>query len=237
MECQQFFRETGERAVPGEPFANASERMLRIEVDGDVWLKPGAAIAHRGRLTFTRLPTLTAQSMKDALLREAAPLVRATGTGRLYCADHGSHVQVVQLHDEALVVSWQDLLAFESTLDFEASLVGHGVGIAAGGLVVLRLTGRGALALATHGQPLTLEVKPGGPVMTDPHATLAWSGALTPALETDVTWRTVLGHGGSEAFQMRFDGAGVVLVQPYEDPGRFTRQGRALKRLASLVTA
>jgi hypothetical protein len=36
---------------------------------------------------------------------------------------------------------------------------------------------------------------------------------------------------------MRFDGAGVVLVQPYEDPGRFTRQGRALKRLASLVTA
>ena len=47
-------------------------------MDGGVWLKPGAAVAYRGDLTFERLPTLGAGSVQDAVLREAAPLVRAS---------------------------------------------------------------------------------------------------------------------------------------------------------------
>ncbi len=204
-------------------------------MDGSVWLKPGAAVAYRGEIAFERLPTLGADSLTHAVMRETAPLVRAVGAGRLYCAQHGSHIRTIKLSGERIVVSWHDLVAFEQSLNFEAALVSHGVGIAAGGLVVVTLEGNGFLALATHGRPLTLLVAPGHPVSTDPHATLAWSAELTPTLKTDLTWRSAIAHGGHEPFQMRFEGSGFVVVQPYEDPTRFGLDRNPIRKVLSLV--
>jgi uncharacterized protein (AIM24 family) len=232
----KFLCDTAERDTAGERFENESARTLRIDVDGGVWLKPGAAIAYRGDIGFDRLPTIDARSLKDAALRETAPLVRAVGKGRLYCGHHGLHARVVRLTGETIFVAWPDLLAFEESLAFEMRLVGRGISISAGGLVAVKLSGHGAAAIATHGQPLTLTVAPGRPVSTDPHATLAWSGQLTPALKTDLSWRSVLGHGGHEPIQMFFEGTGFVVVQPYEDPSRFVVRFNPLKRLAALIT-
>lgn len=217
-------------------FENESARTLRIDVDGGVWLKPGAAIAYRGQMAFQRRATLEAASVQDAAMREAAPLVWALGRGRLYCAQHGAHVHIVRLAGESIVVAWQDLLAFEAALEFTTGLVGHGIGIAAGGMVAVTLSGHGALAIATHGQPLTLDVAPGDPLNTDPHATMAWSATLTPALQTDLSWRSLFKHGGHEPVQMRFEGTGFVMVQPYEDPSRLAVKINPLKRLAAMVT-
>jgi uncharacterized protein (AIM24 family) len=230
-----FVSETGEQGLAAEPFANETARTLRIDVDGGVWLKPGAAVAYRGEIRFERLPTLGAASAKNALLREAAPLVRASGAGRLYCGRHGAHVRTVRLTGECIVVSWHALVAFEDSLSFETALVSHGVSLAAGGLVVVTLAGHGSFALATHGRPLTLQVTPGGPVSTDPHATLAWSAALTPTLKTDLSWRSAFGHGGQEPFQMFFDGTGFVVVQPYEDASRFGPGPHPIRKVISLV--
>jgi uncharacterized protein (AIM24 family) len=218
-------------------FGNETERTLRIDVDGSVWMKPGAAIAYRGALAFERLPTIGAVSGKDALLREVEPLVRATGKGRLYCGHHAAHIGVVQLAGEPLIVSSSDVLAFESTLDFRPDLVAHGVSIAAGGLFVFRFSGRGSLALLHHGQPITLDVSPENPVSTDPHATLAWSPSLTPALKMDVSWRSAFGHGGHQPVQMYFEGSGFVVVQPYQRAGWFDADPHPVRKVASLVMA
>ena len=230
---ERFVSESAESETFSGRFDNESARMLRIDVDGGVWLKPGAAVAHRGDITFARLPTVDACSVEQAILREAAPLVRASGKGRLYCGHRGSHARAVQLSGETIVVAWPDLLAFEESLTFDMTLLGHGVGLAAGGLVVVRLSGHGAFAMGTHGQPLALRVAPGQSVCTDPHATLAWSASLTPALKLDVNWRSFVAHGGQEPVQMLFDGDGFVLVQPYEDASRLGVG--ALKKVASLV--
>jgi uncharacterized protein (AIM24 family) len=230
----RFVAETGERETAGGRFENESARMVRIDVDGSVWLKPGAAIAYRGDIVFERLATLEARSLEDVILRETAPLVRASGKGRLYCGHRGSHARIIRLSGEAIFVAWEDLIGFESSLTFEASLAGHGVGIAAGGLVIVKLSGEGAFAIATHGQPLTLAVEPGHPVCTDPHATIAWSATLAPSLKADVSWRSAVGHGGHEPIQMRFEGAGFVVVQPYEDRSRIGIN--ELKKVAALVT-
>lgn len=232
-----FVAATYELPDSGARFECESARALRIDVDGEVWLKPGAAIAYRGDLTFERRPTLEAQGAIDAVLRETAPLVRAVGRGRLHCAHHGGHVRVVELAGETLVVSWQELLAFERSLTFETRLVAHGVGLAAGGMAVVRLSGHGCFALVTHGQPITLPVTPDAPLCTDPHATLAWSPTLDPTLKLDVSWRSAVGHGGHEPFQMQFAGRGYVVVQPFEDPSRFHLGGNPLKRLAAMITA
>ncbi len=216
-------------------FQAESERILRIDIDGGVWLRPGAAIAYRGQVAFERLPTMKAESLTDAALREMTPLVRAAGSGRLYCAHQGAHARVVRLNGETVVVSWQELLAFEESLEFEMSLVAHGVSIAAGGLGVVRLTGHGALAIATHGEPLTLPVTPDNPVSTDPHATVAWSGNLAPTLKTDLSWRSLFGHGGGAPFQMFFKGTGFVVVQPFKNRGRISPNFDPIKQIKALV--
>jgi uncharacterized protein (AIM24 family) len=104
---ERLRRDTGEKAASGQRFERESERMLRIEVDGGVWLKPGAAIAYRGQLSFERLHTLTARSLVDAAMREASPLVHASGKGCLYCAYRGLQVRPVRLDGETIVVASQ----------------------------------------------------------------------------------------------------------------------------------
>jgi uncharacterized protein (AIM24 family) len=222
----------GMRAVA---FENEGDRMLRVDVDGSVWLKPGAAVAWRGDLVFERRPTLGAESMEDAILREAAPLVRVTGRGRLYCGDHAAHVRIVRLEAEPLMVAWKDVLACEATLAFEPFLVEHGVGIAAGGFVAVKFSGQGTLAMLAHGKPVTLAVTPGSPLTTDPHATVAWSPDLTPTLKLDLTWRSALGHGGHQPVQMCFEGTGVVVVQPYQRSGWVAADPHPVKKAASLL--
>ena len=230
-----LLHDTGEKPASAQHFERESERMLRIDVDGGVWLKPGAAIAYRGQLKFERLHTLAARSLIDAAMRETSPLVRASGTGRLFCAHRGLHVRPVRLNGDTIVVAWPDLLAFEESLTFKTRLVAHGIGIAAGGLTAVELSGHGSLAIVSHGEPLTLSVTPDAPLSTDPHATLAWSGSLTPALKTDLSWRSIVRHGGAEPVQMRFEGRGFVAVQPYEDASRFTAKFNPFARIKSLV--
>jgi uncharacterized protein (AIM24 family) len=218
-----------------ERFVQESDRMLRIEVDGGVWLKPGAAIAYRGPIRFERLPTLGAGSLVDAAMRELSPIVRGVGRGRLYCANHGAHVRVIRLAGETINVVSHDLIAFEDSLLFEPHVAAHGIGVAAGGLIIMKLSGHGALAIASHGEPLTLSVAADDPVSTDPHATIAWSGDLTPTLKTDLNWRSLFGHGGHEPVQMFFEGEGFVMVQPFEDPRRISLGRDSIQKLSSLV--
>jgi uncharacterized protein (AIM24 family) len=224
----QFVAGSREKADTGDRFDKESERVLRIELDGSVWLKPGAAIAYRGDMRFERRHTMDARSVADAALREMAPLVRATGRGRLYCGHHGWHVHIVRLAGEELFVRWEELLAFEESLSFDTVLLAKGASVAAGGMVMVKLSGHGSMAVALHGRPLTLPVTPDNPVTTDPHATLAWSGGLMPRLRTDVSWRSLLHHGGQEPIQLRFAGHGFVVVQPSEDPARLKFDARKL---------
>ncbi len=73
------------------------------------------------------------------------------------------------------------------------------------------------LAITSHYDPLTLRVTPQQPVRTDPNATIAWSGNLTPEFRTDVSLKTFFGRGSGESLQMEFQGDGFVVVQPYEE--------------------
>ena len=90
-------------------------------------------------------------------------------------------------------------------------------GVLAGGLFNVKVEGTGMIAFTTHYEPLTLLVEPGDVVYTDPNATVAWSGHLTPDFVTDVSLKTFLGRGSGESVQMKFEGSGFVVVQPFEE--------------------
>src|SRR5262245_44595971 len=211
---ETFLHSSVEKGLPGGVFEKEGERILRIDVNGGVWIKPGIAIAYRGDLHFERLPTLEAHGVREMVQREVVPIARAEGQGRLYCAWRGWHVRVLKLDGEVIHIVSDQLLAFEESIEYEIKLVGENIGVAAGGLLAVRLSGRGSVAIAMHGDPLTLQVTPDKPVSTDPHATVGWLGNMTPELKTDLSWRSLFEHGGGEPVQMFFEGNGYVVVKP-----------------------
>ncbi|MGE7841589.1 AIM24 family protein [Lysinibacillus sp. NPDC093712] len=215
-----FVNTTQQNDHVNEYFELETERVLEINLDGEVWSKMGAMISYIGDIKFERERVLEhglSKMFKKALTGEGTQLMKAKGKGRLYLADQGKKVTIFDLKDESICVNGNDLLAFEPTINWDIHLMRKMAGIMSGGLFNVTLQGRGKVAITTHFEPLTLLVKPGETVYTDPHATVAWSGNLTPEFKTDISFRTFIGRGSGESIQMAFSGEGFVIIQPYEE--------------------
>jgi uncharacterized protein (AIM24 family) len=155
--------------------------------------------------------------LKKAISGEGSQLMKIEGRGRVYLADAGKKVTLLRLQGESIFVNGNDVLAFEDGIENKITMMRRVAGMMAGGLFNIRLSGRGLVAITSHYDPLTLRVTPGTPVFTDPNATVAWSGNLTPDFATDITLGTLLGRSSGESVQMKFQGDGWVVVQPYEE--------------------
>ncbi|MFN7317244.1 MAG: AIM24 family protein [Phycisphaerae bacterium] len=201
-------------------FELESDRVLEVNLNGMIWMKMGAMIAYVGNIKFTREGILEqglGNLLKKAVSGEGTTLSKAEGSGKLYLADGGKMINVLQLQNESLFVNGNDLLAIQDGMSRDITMMRKVSAIASGGLFNVKVAGSGLIAVATHGRPLALRVSPGRPVFTDPQATVAWSGNLQPEFKTDVSLKTFLGRGSGESFQMMFQGDGFVLVQPYEE--------------------
>ena len=135
----------------------------------------------------------------------------------MYLADSGKTIKILRLEQESIFVNGSDLLALEPTVKWEIKMMRKLAAVVSGGFFNVKLNGSGLVAITTHFEPITLLVKPGVPVRTDPNATIAWSGHLHPAFKTDVSLKSFFGRGSGESIQMEFDGVGFVVVQPYEE--------------------
>lgn len=227
MTVGEFLERTAQRDHGQGFFELESPHMLEVNLDGGsrsmVWTKMGGMVAYRGNVKFTRQGMMEeglGKFLKRQLTGEGAKLTRAEGTGSVYLADDGKKLTVLELADEAIVVNGEDLIAFEPTLTYDVRMMKKLSAIASGGLFNVHIQGSGLLAIGTHHDPLTLRVTAGTPVFTDPNATVAWSGNLTPNFKTDLSLKTFVGRGSGESFQMQFDataGDGWVVVQPYEE--------------------
>lgn len=222
-----FLSQTAERDNPGDVFELESSKMLEARVRGRIWSKLGAMIAYRGNLKFVREGMLEggfAKAFLKAVSGEMSPLAKIEGDGIVYLADAGKQITIIQLNGEAINVSGNDLLAFEDTIQYDITMHRKVAGMLSGGLFSARLTGTGMVAIGSHGKPLTLRVRPGDPVITDPNATVAWSGNLQPEIRTDISLGSLFGRGGGESFQMLFQGEGFVVVQPFEETAAMVNQ-------------
>ena len=216
----EFVTRTSERERGQGLFELENDRLLEINLNGLAWTKTGSMVAYLGQIKFTREGVLEhgiGQFLKKAVTGEGARLTKAEGRGKLYLADAGKKVSILQLANQTLFVNGNDVLAFEPSLKWNITLMRKVAAMVSGGLFNVRFEGSGMLAITTHYEPITLRVTPGKPVFTDPNATIAWSGTLTPEFKTDVSLKTFLGRGSGESFQMMFNGDGFVVVQPYEE--------------------
>jgi uncharacterized protein (AIM24 family) len=202
-------------------FELESDRMLEVNLNNSmIWTKLGAMVAYRGNLKFTREGIFEqglGNLLKKMVSADGARLTKVEGTGKLYAADYGKKITIIQLRGQGITINANDILAFESTLTNKIVMMRKIAGMMAGGLFSVQLSGTGLVAITTHFDPLVLIVKPGESVCTDPNATVAWSSNLSPNFKTDISLRTFFGRGSGETFQMQFEGNGFVVIQPYEE--------------------
>ncbi len=198
-----------------------NERILEIRMyNKTVWMKAGAMIAYKGGMRFTRERMLehgASRFFKQFFSGEGSTLSKAQGSGRLYLADQGKKIILLQLDNDAVTVNGNDVLAFDSGLNWDIRLMKKVGGMLTAGLFNMRFEGTGLLAITSHFDPMTIATKAGRKVVTDPNATVAWSANLEPDLRLDVSLRTFLGRGSGDSVQMVFDGDGFVVVQSVEN--------------------
>jgi uncharacterized protein (AIM24 family) len=213
-----FVRANSQENSQGSWQLESEDRCLEIHLNGEtVHTKIGAMVARYGDIHFEHAGSGGAgKFFKQAFSGENVDMMRCTGTGIMYCADQNKTISILYLNGETIYVNAHDTLAYSQGIEWDI-VVTKGAGVAAGGLFSLKLSGTGYVAITSHGKPLVLGVTPEHPLFTDPNATVGWSEGLTPSVYTDVSWKTFVGKASGESWQMKYEGSGFVVVQPFEE--------------------
>ncbi|MDO3650509.1 AIM24 family protein [Nocardia mangyaensis] len=199
-----------------------SKRVVAAQLTGtSVRAIAGSMVAYEGTVQFKSAGFGGGDGVLAGLKRRATgeklSLMECGGNGRVYFAVNGQDVTVVNLNNETLQVESQQLLTIAGNLRTDVRFAGVGGMSAGNGLFTTTVSGQGQVALLSAGGPLIhLEVSPQYPLIVDPDAFVAARGNLEQSFVTDVSWRSVVGQGSGEAFSLRWEGQGVVLIQPAE---------------------
>ncbi|WP_067567598.1 AIM24 family protein [Nocardia acidivorans] len=199
-----------------------SKKVIEAHLSGtSIRAIAGSMVAYEGNVQFKSAGFGGGDGVIAGLKRratgESLSLMECAGQGRVFFAVNGQNVTVVDLNNDTLQVESQQLLAFAGNLRTNVAFAGLRGATTGAGLFTTTVSGQGQVALLSAGGPLIhLEVSPQYPLVVDPDAFVAARGNLQQSFVTDVSWRDVMGQGGGEAFSLRWDGQGVVLIQPAE---------------------
>jgi uncharacterized protein (AIM24 family) len=208
----------------GEPFRLQNSKLLKVELAGEeIQTKLGAMVAYQGDVRFEHAGSGGLSRMiKKAVTNEGTSLMKVTGTGEVFLADTAQDIQLLTLEDEKITANGQNVLAFESGIDWDIKRVEGASGALAGGLYNMELSGTGTVALVSDGPPVMIEID-GSDTYADPQAAITWSAGVTSSVKTDVNLKTFIGKGSGESVQLSFSGKGWLLIQPSE--GRVAAAG------------
>ena len=195
-------------------------RALAVDLAGDaVKARNGAMIAYDGQMTFKRL-TGGGEGLRGVVTRrvtgEDMVLMEVKGQGTCWFADRATEINLVHLTGETLYVESSNLLALDVGLRTGTQFTGLKGAAKGNGLFTTKVEGQGTVAITSDGPAIVLEVDPRESLCVDPGAYVAHTGQLRQEMVRDTNWRTLIGEGSGESFQLRFEGTGLVYVQPAE---------------------
>jgi uncharacterized protein (AIM24 family) len=142
---------------------------------------------------------------------ETIPLIETNGNGILFLADRRKEIFILSLNNETIYVEANHLLVAQSTLTVEVQLFQGKP--PARDVFVLKISGRGTLALNCQTKPLTLKVHDNLPVNIPSDALMAWSGNLKAELMQDAELRRVMMTPDEQTSFLRFTGSGDLVVE------------------------
>ena len=200
--------------TPAGRFTLQNSAMLKVSLSGDeIQAKLGSMVAYQGGVRFEHKGGGLGRFFKKAMTGEGVQLMTATGTGELFLAQDKRKIMILDLDNDQMTVNGDNILAFEPGIDWDIRRV-EGAGRLAGGLFNVVLQGTGKVAVTSDGEPVLLDT--GSPTFADPESAIAWSGGVRTSVKSDVSFKTFLGKGSGETFQVAFEGSGWVLIQPSE---------------------
>ena len=205
-----------------QSFRLNGSRVLEVDLRGDtVRAATGSMVAYSGDVSFKNAGMGGGDGFRAALKRratgESVALMRCTGNGTVWFAKDAMDVVLVELAGDTLKVESEQLLALSDSLRTDVAFAGLRGASSGQGLFTTTVTGSGPVALlSAGGPPIALEVSPQYPLVVDPQAFVASQGQLNQTFVTDVSWRNLIGESSGETFSLRFDGSGVVYIQPEE---------------------
>lgn len=201
-------------------FRLQGSKVLAVDMTGDaVKAKNGSMVAYDGQVTFKKM-TGGGEGIRGMVTRrltgEQMAVMEVKGQGTCFFADRASEISLVTLHGDKLYVEASNLLCTDAALRTGTTFTGVRGGASGNGLFTTTVEGTGQVAITSDGQAVALRVTPQYPLSVDPGAYVAHQGNLQQHFQSGVTFRTLIGEGSGEAFQIRFEGDGVVYVQPSE---------------------
>jgi uncharacterized protein (AIM24 family) len=202
--------------VPEGRFTLQNSAMLKVRLDNDqIPVKLGSMVAYQGDMRFEYQSGGLGRFFKKAVTGEGVKLMTATGTGDLFLAHNKRKIMILDLDNERMTVNGDNILAFEPGIDWDIRRV-EGAGTLASGLFNVVLEGTGKVAVTSDGDPVLLDTS--RPTFADPDSAVAWSGGVRTSIRSDVSFKTFMGRGSGETYQIGFEGPGWVLIQPSEGP-------------------
>ncbi len=197
-----------------------SAKVLAVSMSGDaVKAKNGSMVAYDGEMAFKKMSG-GGEGLRGMVTRrltgEQMTLMEVKGHGTCYFADRASDINLVQLSGDKLHVEATNLLCTDAGLRTGTTFTGLRGASQGNGLFTTTVEGTGQAALMSAGPAVVLRVAPGMPLQVDPGAYIAHQGNLQQSFQSGVNFRTIMGEGSGESFQIRFEGDGLVYVQPSE---------------------
>ncbi|WP_436993599.1 AIM24 family protein [Streptomyces sp. enrichment culture] len=201
-------------------FRLQGSKVLAVDLSGDaVRAKNGSMVAYEGDMAFKKMSG-GGEGLRGMVTRrltgEQLEVMEVRGQGVCHFADRASDITLLTLRGEQLNVEASNLLCSDGSLRTGTTFTGLRGGAAGTGLFTTTVEGSGQVAIMSDGPAVVLRVSPRFPLAVDPGAYVAHQGNLRQTFQSGVTFRTLLGEGGGEAFQIRFEGDGLVYVQPSE---------------------
>lgn len=216
MQSEIFANENMAQPATAPGLTAQSAKALKYAVNGECLARQGSMVAFRGNLQFEKKGQGVGKFLQRALTGEGVPLMAVRGQGEAWFAHFDRNCFLVDLvPGDALTINGRNILVFDSSLQYDIRMV-QGVGMAGGGLFNCVFTGQGRLGLVCAGTPIIIQVHPQAPVFVDTDAVVGWSAQLQTSLNRSQSFGSMVRGGSGEAFQLRLDGEGFVIVQPSE---------------------
>lgn len=201
-------------------FSCQHPHLLEVQLNNEkVIARAGSMVAYTGNIKFEKL-ILGGEGLFGAFKRtvtnEGVNNMACVGTGVVWFADKAQEITVIPLHGQRLCIESSALLAYDQNLRTNVVFAGVRGATSGQGLFTTTVEGQGSVAIVSDGPALALEVSPEFPVCVDPDAFLGYTGNITQEFVFDVNWRTMAGHSSGESYQLKFQGQGIVYIQPSE---------------------
>jgi uncharacterized protein (AIM24 family) len=202
-------------------FRLSGTKLLAVDIHGETFRAlTGSMVAYDGNIQFKKQGMGASGGIRSAMKRkitgESISLMEVTGQGTCYIANMANEINLVELRGEKMFVEASNLVALDNGLKTNQVFNGLRGASTGQGLFTTTVEGAGTAAIVSDGPAIILEVSHGMPLCVDPQAYVAHTGQLQQDFITDVNWRMAVGQGSGEAFQLRFQGQGLVYIQPAE---------------------